>query len=164
MKRLAIKFGGTSVGTIEKIQKVANIIKKKHEDGNEIIVIVSAMFGTTNDLMKKSGLISKNFDNKELDVLLSSGEQISSSLLTGALIDLGMKARSWMGWQVPILTDDNHTFSQIIKIRTSEILNFISKETVTQVKFSETLCAAEPEPASINKAIYPPCVIPALFK
>ena len=114
MKRLVLKFGGTSVGSIEKIQKVANIIKKRHEEGNEIIVIVSAMFGVTNDLKKKSNLISKNFDNKELDVLLSSGEQISSSLLSGAIIDLGIKARSWMGWQLPILTDGNHTSSQKI--------------------------------------------------
>ena len=133
MKRLALKFGGTSVGTIDKIQKVANIIKKKHDEGNEIIVIVSAMFGTTDDLKRKSNLISKNFDTKELDVLLSSGEQISSSLLTGALIYLGIKARSWMGWQVPILTDDNHASSQIIKIRTNEISNFISEKGIAVI-------------------------------
>ena len=84
MKRLALKFGGTSVGTIEKIKEVANIIKKRHSEGNEIIVIVSAMSGVTNDLHKKSNLISKDFDSKELDVLLSSGEQISCSLLSGA--------------------------------------------------------------------------------
>ena len=126
MKRLALKFGGTSVGTIEKIKKVANIIKKRHSEGSKIIVIVSAMSGVTNDLTEKSDLISKNFDNKELDVLLSSGEQASCSLLSGALIDLGLKSRSWMGWQVPILTDSNHTSSQIIKIKTDEIIKFIS--------------------------------------
>ena len=65
MRRLVMKFGGTSVGSIEKIQKVANIIKKKHEEGNEIIVIVSAMFGVTNDLKRKSDSISRNFDSKE---------------------------------------------------------------------------------------------------
>tara|TARA_B100001964_G_scaffold196236_1_gene220694 strand:- start:475 stop:1689 length:1215 start_codon:yes stop_codon:yes gene_type:complete len=127
MRRLVMKFGGTSVGSIEKIQKVANIIKKKHEEGNEIIVIVSAMFGVTNDLKRKSDSISRNFDSKELDVLLSSGEQISSSLLSGAIIDLGIKARSWMGWQIPILTNDNYTSSQILKIETSNILKFISE-------------------------------------
>jgi len=95
MKRLVLKFGGTSIGTIEKINKVANIIKKRHSEGNEIIVIVSAMSNVTNDLKEKSSLISKNFDDKELDVLLSSGEQVSSSLLSGAIIDLGLKARSW---------------------------------------------------------------------
>ena len=73
MKRLALKFGGTSVGTIEKIKNVANIIKKRHDEDNEIIVIVSAMSGDTDELVEKSKLISKNFDNKELDTLLSSG-------------------------------------------------------------------------------------------
>ena len=90
MKKLVLKFGGTSVGTIEKIRNVANIVKKRKDQGNEIIVIVSAMSGVTNDLKEKSNQISKNFDNKELDVLLSSGEQISSSLLSGALIELGL--------------------------------------------------------------------------
>ena len=73
MKRLILKFGGTSVGTIEKISRVANIIKKRFSEGNEIIVIVSAMADVTDELKEKSNLISKNFDNKELDVLLSSG-------------------------------------------------------------------------------------------
>ena len=127
MKRLVLKFGGTSVGTIEKIKKVANIIKKRHSEGNQIIVIVSAMSGETNELESKSSSISKNFNNQELDVLLSSGEQISSSLLSGAIIDLGIKARSWLGWQIPIITNNNHNSSQIIKISTEEILNFISK-------------------------------------
>ena len=126
MKRLALKFGGTSVGTIEQIKKVANIVKRRHSEGNEIIVIVSAMSGVTNELVKKSNLISKNFDNEELDVLLSTGEQVSSSLLSGAIIDLGIKARSWLGWQIPIITNSNHTSSQITKIKIDEIVNFIS--------------------------------------
>jgi len=133
MKRLVLKFGGSSVGSIKKIKKVANIIKKKHAEGNEIIVIISAMYGVTNDLIKKSKQVSKNFDSKEFDVLLSTGEQVSNSLLAGALIDLGIKSRSWMGWQVPILTDGNHTSSQIVKIRTDEILNFISKRGVAVI-------------------------------
>jgi len=133
MKRLILKFGGTSVGTIEKIKKVANIIKKRFSEGNEIIVVVSAMSGVTNELKAKSNLISKNFDNKELDVLLSSGEQVSCSLLSGAIIDLGLKARSWLGWQIPIITNDNYTSSQIMKIKTGEILNFISKKGVAVI-------------------------------
>ena len=126
MKRLVLKFGGTSVGTVQKIKKVANTIKKRFSDGNEIIVIVSAMSDATNELKEKSKLISKNFDDKELDVLLSSGEQVSSSLLSAAIIDLGLKARSWMGWQVPIITNNNYTASQVIKIKTEEVANFIS--------------------------------------
>ena len=132
MKRLVVKFGGSSVGTIEKIKKVANIIKRLSRN-NEIIVVVSAMSGVTNELKAKSDLISKNFDNKELDVLLSSGEQVSCSLLSGALIDLGVKARSWLGWQIPIVTNDNYTSSQIVKIKTDEILNFISKKGVAVI-------------------------------
>jgi len=133
MKRIVLKFGGTSVGTIENIQKVANIIKKRHKEDKEIIVIVSAMSGVTNELKKKSELISKNFDSKELDTLLSSGEQASTSLLSGALIDLGIKARSWLGWQIPIVTDNNHTSSKIIKIKTQGILKYISEGGVAVV-------------------------------
>ena len=126
MKKLTLKFGGTSVGSIEKIKKVAHIVKKRKDEGNAIIVVVSAMSGVTNELKEKSNLISKDFDNKELDVLLSSGEQISCSLLEGSIIDLGIKARSWTGWQVPIITNENYSASQIIKIRTDEVLNYIS--------------------------------------
>jgi len=133
MKRLVLKFGGTSVGTIEKIKKVANLVKQRLSEGNQIIVVVSAMSGVTDELKAKSVSISKNFDNKELDVLLSSGEQVSCSLLSGAIIDLGLKARSWLGWQIPILTDDNHTSSQIMKIKTDEISNFISEKGIAVV-------------------------------
>ena len=126
MTKLAMKFGGTSVGTIEKIKKVANIIKKRFNEGNEIIVIVSAMAGITNELNKQAKLVSKNFDSKELDVLMASGEQVSASLLSAALMDLGLKARSWLGWQIPIITNNNHNSSQIIKIKTEEISKFIS--------------------------------------
>ena len=133
MKRLVLKFGGTSVGNIEKIQNVANIIKKSHSNGNEIIVVVSAMSGVTNDLINKSNQINKNFDKKELDVLLSSGEQVTCSLLAGALLNLGINARSWLGWQIPIFTNDNYTSSQIIKIKTDEIIKFISKKGVAVI-------------------------------
>ena len=133
MKRLVLKFGGTSVGSIEKIKKVAHIVKKRHEEGNEIIVVVSAMSGVTNELLKKASLISNNFDSKELDVLLSSGEQVSSSLLSGAIIESGIKARSWLGWQIPIVTDSNHTASHIIKIKTAQILKFISEKGIAVI-------------------------------
>ncbi len=127
MRKIVIKFGGTSVGSIEKIINAAKIIKKRQEEGNQVIVVVSAMSGVTSDLIKKSNQISSNFNKPELDVLMSSGEQISSSLLAGALIDLGLQARSWMGWQIPIVTNENYTASQIMKIKTDEILKFIKK-------------------------------------
>ena len=133
MKKIILKFGGTSVGSLEKIQNVAKIIKKKHDEGNQIIVVVSAMSGMTNDLMSKAETISKKFNQSELDVLVSSGEQISSSLLSGAIMELGIKSRSWMGWQIPIITDENHTSSQIIEIKTKEILKFISNKGVAVI-------------------------------
>ena len=133
MKRIVIKFGGTSVGSVEKIIKAAKIVTKRHTEGNEVIVVVSAMSGTTNDLINRSKQISDNFNKSELDVLMSSGEQISSSLLAGAIIDSGINARSWMGWQIPIITDNNHVSSQIIQIKSDEILNFISKKGVAVI-------------------------------
>ena len=133
MKRIVVKFGGTSVGSIEKIINAAKIVKKRHEEGNEVIVVVSAMSGTTNDLINRAKKISENFNKSELDVLMSSGEQISSSLLAGAIIELGIKARSWMGWQIPIITNDNYSLSQIMQIKTDEILNFISKKGIAVI-------------------------------
>ena len=133
MKRIVIKFGGTSVGSIEKIINAAKIIKKRQEEGNEVIVVVSAMSGTTNDLINRSKKISEDFSKSELDVLMSSGEQISSSLLAGAIIELGIKARSWLGWQIPILTNNIHASSQIMQIKTDEILKFISDKGVAVI-------------------------------
>jgi aspartate kinase len=128
MKRIVIKFGGTSVGSIEKINNAAKIVKKRQEEGNQVIVVVSAMSGATNDLISQSKKISNNFNKSELDVLMSSGEQITSSLLSGALIELGIKSRSWMGWQIPILTTGVHSSSRIIKIKTEEVLAFLSED------------------------------------
>ena len=102
MKKV-LKFGGTSE-LIDRIQHVANIIKSEVEAGNKIIAVVSAMAGKTNELIKYSQAIDKNFDKRELDVLLSTGEQITSSLLAGALVNLNIKSKSWMNWQLPILT------------------------------------------------------------
>ena len=133
MKRIVIKFGGTSVGTIDKIINAAKIAKRRYEEGNEVIVVVSAMSGTTNDLINRSKEISEDFSKSELDVLMSSGEQISSSLLAGAIIELDIQARSWLGWQIPILTNNIHTSSQIMQIKTDEILKFISKKGVAVI-------------------------------
>ena len=125
MKKKVLKFGGTSVGTIERIQHVANIIKKEHESGNQIIAIVSAMAGKTNELLELSHAISENFDKRELDVLLSSGEQVTCALLTAALIKMKLKAKSWLNWQIPILTEGDHSNSRIININIEKINQFI---------------------------------------
>ena len=126
MKKV-LKFGGTSVGTIDRIQHVANIIQKEHDAGNQIIAIVSAMSGKTNELIDLSNQISKKFDNRELDVLLSSGEQVTCALLTGALIDQNLNAKSWLNWQIPILTTGEHTNSRIINMNISKINEFLTK-------------------------------------
>mgnify|MGYP001369690671 CR=1 FL=1 len=125
MKTIILKFGGTSVGTIDRIKKISQIICSHKRQNNKIIVISSAMSGVTNDLIKKSKLISKNFDKAEYDVLLSSGEQVACALIAARLSHLGYKARSWMSWQVPIVSDGPHTSSKIIRIYTKDILNYI---------------------------------------
>ena len=125
MAKIVIKFGGTSVGSIERIIAAAKIVKKKLDKDNKIIVVVSAMAGKTNELVQQSEEISKNFNKRELDVLLASGEQITTALLAGALNELGVKAKSYMGWQVPILTDGEHNNSRIINIHVEKINQFI---------------------------------------
>jgi len=125
MVKIVIKFGGTSVGSIERIIAAAKIVKKKLDKGNKIIVIVSAMAGKTNELVQQSEEISKNFNKRELDVLLASGEQITTALLAGALNELGVKAKSYMGWQVPILTEGEHNNSRIVNMHIEKINHFI---------------------------------------
>ena len=126
MVKKVLKFGGTSVGTIERIQHVADIVKKEQSSGNKIIVIVSAMAGKTNELIKLSNEISDDFNKRELDVLLSSGEQVTCALLSGALIKLNVKAKSWLNWQVPILTDGEHTNSRIINMHVEKIDEYLN--------------------------------------
>ena len=127
MKIVVLKFGGTSVGSIDRIKKVANIVASYKKSNKKIIVVISAMSGETNSFIKKSKLLSDNFTKSEYDLLLSSGEQISSSLLAGRLVHLGLKSRSWMGWQIPILTTDTHSNAKITKIFTKEIKQFLKK-------------------------------------
>ena len=127
MVKKVLKFGGTSVGSIDRILHVADIIKKEHKDGNQIIAVVSAMSGKTNELINLSKEISDNFDRRELDVLLSSGEQVTCALLAGALKKLQMESKSWLNWQIPILTDGEHTNARIVNMNISKINEFIKK-------------------------------------
>ena len=125
MVKKVLKFGGTSVGTTERIQYVAEIIKKQISLGNKVIVIVSAMAGKTNELIKLSNEVSNEFDKREFDVLLSSGEQVTCALLSGALIKLNMKAKSWLNWQIPILTSGEHANARIINMQTEKINKYL---------------------------------------
>ena len=127
MTKKILKFGGTSVGSIERIQHAAKIVQKEFNNGNSIIVVVSAMAGRTNELLKKSHEISKNFDKRELDILLSSGEMETVALMTGALNNLGVKAKSWLSWQIPIFTKGEPTNSRIINIGTEKIDEYLKR-------------------------------------
>tara|TARA_B100001057_G_C22840837_1_gene947041 strand:- start:1441 stop:2655 length:1215 start_codon:yes stop_codon:yes gene_type:complete len=126
MKIVVLKFGGTSVGTIQKIIKVAKIIKEFKKKKFKIIVVSSAMSGVTNELIKKSKEISKNFSESEYDVLVSSGEQVACSLIAGRLNDIGLKARSWLAWQLPILTIGNYKNSRIFQINKNKIIRYLN--------------------------------------
>ncbi len=130
MVKKVLKFGGTSVGTTERVQHVANIVKKERSLGNKIIVVVSAMAGKTNELIKFSKEISKNFDKREFDVLISSGEQVTCALLAGALSELNVKAKSWLQWQIPIVTEGEHTNARIINMSVEKINKYLDQDGV----------------------------------
>ena len=127
MKIVVLKFGGTSVGTIEKIKNVAKIISNYKKKKYKVIVVSSAMSGVTNELINKSKKISKNFSAAEYDALVSSGEQVACSLIAGRLIHRGLKSRSWLSWQVPILTKGPHTNSRISQINKNRIIKYLKE-------------------------------------
>ena len=125
MKIVVLKFGGTSVGTIEKIKKVSRIIGEFRKKKYKVIVVSSAMSGVTNELVKKSRLLSENFSESEYDVLVSSGEQMACSLIAGRLINNGFKSRSWLGWQLPIYTNGSYKNSRIYQINKNKIIKYL---------------------------------------
>ena len=127
MKIVVLKFGGTSVGSIKKIKKVAEIIVGYKRKNYKVVVVSSAMSGVTNELIKKSSKISNNFPNSEYDVLVSTGEQMACSLIAGRLIHKGYKSRSWLAWQIPILTVGVHKNSRINQINKIKIIKYLRK-------------------------------------
>ncbi len=127
MKIVVLKFGGTSVGSIQKIKRVAEIIKEYKKKNYKIIVVSSAMSGVTNGLIKKSREISENFSETEYDTLVSSGEQVACSLIAGRLIHIGLKSRSWLAWQIPIISKGLHKNSRIKQINKNKILNYMKE-------------------------------------
>ena len=125
MKIIVLKFGGTSVGNLSKITKVAKVIASYAKKKYKVIVVSSAMSGVTNQLLLKTKKISQNFPNEEKDVILSTGEQISCALIAGKLNLLGYKSRSWLGWQLPIITRGKHSSSRIIKMQKTKIIKYL---------------------------------------
>ncbi|HAT86443.1 MAG TPA: aspartate kinase, partial [Rhizobiales bacterium] len=108
MARLVMKFGGTSVGDLERIQRVARHVKREVDAGNQVAVVVSAMSGKTNELVGWVEQSSPLYDAREYDTVVASGEQVTSGLLALTLQNMGVDARSWLGWQIPIKTNGVH--------------------------------------------------------
>jgi aspartate kinase len=123
MARLVMKFGGTSVADIERIRNVARHVKREVDAGHEVAVVVSAMAGTTNQLVAWTREASRIHDAREYDAVVASGEQITSGLLAIALQGLGISARSWFGWQIPIETNDVHGSARIVSIAADELIS-----------------------------------------
>ena len=125
MKTVVLKFGGTSVGSIDRIKRVCKIIASYKKKNVKVLAISSAMSGVTNDLVNKSKLISNNFDKAEYDALVSTGEQASCALIAGRLKHMGFRSRSWMSWQLPILTEGPYSGARISRIVVKELNKYL---------------------------------------
>jgi aspartate kinase len=123
MSRLVMKFGGTSVANLDRIRNVARHVKREVDAGHDVAVVVSAMSGKTNELVAWCSDASAMHDAREYDAVVASGEQVTSGLLAIALQSLGVQARSWQGWQIPIHTSDAHASARILGIDGGELVN-----------------------------------------
>ena len=122
MARIVMKFGGTSMAGIERIREVANRVKREVDAGNRVAVVVSAMAGETDRLVNFCREASPLADPAEYDVVVASGEQVTSGLLAITLQSIGLRARSWLGWQLPIHTSESHSRARIDDISTAALL------------------------------------------
>ena len=132
MSTIVLKFGGTSVATTDLIESAANIVKSEYDKGNNIVVVVSAMSGATNQLIEHVDKINYN-DDSEYDVVVSSGEQVTAGLMSLALKKIGLPSRSWLGWQVPIITRGSHRNSFIDKVIPDKIINDFENKKIAVV-------------------------------
>ena len=122
MARLVLKFGGTSVASVERIRNVARHVKREVDAGHEVAVVVSAMSGKTNELVAYVNEAAALYDPAEYDVVVHSGELVTAGLLAIVLKDMGLSARSWAGWQIPLTTDDAHGSARIAGLDGSGIV------------------------------------------
>jgi aspartate kinase len=122
MARIVMKFGGTSVANLDRIRNVARHVKREVDQGHEIAVVVSAMSGKTNELVGWTREASVLHDAREYDAVVASGEQVTAGLLAIVLQDMGINARSWQGWQIPIRTDNAHGAARILDIDGTELI------------------------------------------
>jgi aspartate kinase len=133
MARIVQKFGGTSVGNIERIKNVARKVKREIDAGHEVAVVVSAMSGVTNQLVEYCKQIAPLHDQKEYDTVVATGEQVTTGLLAIALQEIGVKARSWQGWQLPLRADGQHGKARITTIETEPMLKDMAAGVVAVV-------------------------------
>ncbi|MEK9640573.1 MAG: aspartate kinase [Alphaproteobacteria bacterium] len=133
MARIVQKFGGTSVGDLDRIRNVAQRVKSCVEAGNEVAVVVSAMAGTTNQLVEWAKQVGPMHDAREYDAIVSTGEQVTVGLLSIALQNIGVDARSWLGWQIPLRTDEVHGAARIEEIQADEIIKRLEQGQVAVV-------------------------------
>jgi aspartate kinase len=133
MTRIVQKFGGTSVADIARIKNAALKVKREVDAGNQVVVVVSAMAGTTNQLVDWTRAMGSLHDTREYDAVVASGEQVTAGLMALALQDLGVDARSWLGWQIPIRTDGLHGKARIEAIETGEIARRLGENEVAVV-------------------------------
>ncbi|MGB0748793.1 MAG: aspartate kinase [Magnetospiraceae bacterium] len=133
MARIVQKFGGTSVADIDRIKNVAQRVKAEVDAGHQVAVVVSAMAGVTNQLVDYTSSVSAMVDAREYDVVVSSGEQVTSGLLALALQDIGITARSWQGWQIPFHTDSVHAKARILDIGTEALSERLERGEVAVV-------------------------------
>ncbi|MCK5934659.1 aspartate kinase [Fulvimarina manganoxydans] len=122
MARLVLKFGGTSVADLDRIRNVARHVKREVDAGHDVAVVVSAMAGKTNELVAWCREASPLHDAREYDAVVASGEQVTAGLLAITLQNMGVNARSWLGWQIPLKTDGSHGAARIAEIDGSEIV------------------------------------------
>ena len=133
MYRIVQKFGGTSVADTQRIKEAAKKVAFEHSQGRQVIVVVSAMAGVTNKLIEFKNSVNNGLDASEYDVVLSSGEQTSAALMALALQNMGVRARSWLGWQIPIWTDNVHGKARITGIETDLLENQLKENEIVVV-------------------------------
>ncbi len=133
MTRIVMKFGGTSVADVERIENAADKVAKEIKKGNQVAVVVSAMSGVTNRLVDYCSQISPIYDAREYDTVVASGEQVTAGLMAIALQKRGILSRSWLGWQIPIICDDIHGKARIEEIKSEEIEKRFAKNEVAVI-------------------------------
>ena len=151
MAVVVMKFGGTSVADIERIRNVARHVKSEHDAGNKVAVVVSAMAGTTNQLVEWVRQAAASYDAREYDAVVASGEQVSAGLLAICLQNMGMNARSWQGWQIPVKTSSVHGAARITDIDGDAMRKRVQSGEIAVVTGFQGICAETNRIATLGR-------------